>query len=241
MANFKVYIDAGHGFGDAGVDPGAVGNGLKEADVTLTVAELLADMLKARGLAVRVNRKRGDKTGLGLNGRINDANACGADIYISIHFNSAAGTAGTGFEIFYYSGGGKSKELAVAIEGLVKAKFTSRGIKTGMPGTTGEFGVIRLTKMPAVLAEGAFINNPSDAAKMKDQGWLKWLAECYGKGICKVLGVKWDTSAQPPKPPAPPPAPGKVYRVQVGAYNVRANAEAMRGRLKKAGFDAVIV
>ena len=32
-----------------------------------------------------------------------------------------------------------------------------------------------------------------------------------------------------------------IYRVQVGAYSVKANAEATQQKLKKAGFDAIIV
>ncbi len=42
-------------------------------------------------------------------------------------------------------------------------------------------------------------------------------------------------------PPAPPANPGKLYRVQVGVFAIRANAEAVLARLKKAGFSEAIV
>ncbi len=57
--------------------------------------------------------------------------------------------------------------------------------------------------------------------------------------------VKWLlTSGETPKPPAPAPAPTeskKLYRVQVGAFSSKANANAMLARVKAAGFvDAFI-
>lgn len=50
------------------------------------------------------------------------------------------------------------------------------------------------------------------------------------------------TATEPSKPPNPNPTePKKLYRVQVGAYAVKANADAMLKRVKAAGFtDAFI-
>jgi hypothetical protein len=52
------------------------------------------------------------------------------------------------------------------------------------------------------------------------------------------------TSGETPKPPAPAPAPTKpkrMYRVQVGAFSSKANADAMLAKVKAAGFvDAFI-
>lgn len=50
------------------------------------------------------------------------------------------------------------------------------------------------------------------------------------------------TVTEPPKPPTPTPTePKKLYRVQVGAYAVKSNADAMLKRVKAAGFtDAFI-
>ena len=61
------------------------------------------------------------------------------------------------------------------------------------------------------------------------------------KGVLKTLGV-----AQKEQEPAVKEEPkeettGKVYRVQVGAYSQKANAEAMQQKLKAAGYDAIIV
>lgn len=50
------------------------------------------------------------------------------------------------------------------------------------------------------------------------------------------------SATEPTKPPAPTPTePKKLYRVQVGAYSVKANADAMLAKVKEAGFkDAYI-
>ena len=50
------------------------------------------------------------------------------------------------------------------------------------------------------------------------------------------------TSGETPKPPAPAPTePKKLYRVQVGAFSSKANADAMLAKVKAAGFvDAYI-
>ena len=49
------------------------------------------------------------------------------------------------------------------------------------------------------------------------------------KGILKTLGVAYEADR------------GTLYRVQVGAYLVKANAEAMQKKIKAVGFDAFIV
>src|SRR5690625_7648935 len=81
----KIYIDAGHG----GNDPGASGNGLKEKDLTLTIAKKVQAILKDYA-TVRMSRTT-DKT-LSLTQRTNDANSWGADYFLSIHINAGGGT-----------------------------------------------------------------------------------------------------------------------------------------------------
>jgi N-acetylmuramoyl-L-alanine amidase len=88
---YRVCIDPGHG----GDDPGAVGpTGLREKDVTLAVCGLLADMLVRTGqIEVRFTRDGdyvpGGSASLDLYARCRIANQWGADIFISVHCNSA--------------------------------------------------------------------------------------------------------------------------------------------------------
>ena len=80
--SIKVFIDAGHG----GTDPGAVGNGLKEKDIVLSIATKLGALLNGRGISIKYSRTT--DTYLSLEERARLANAWGADLFVSIHANS---------------------------------------------------------------------------------------------------------------------------------------------------------
>lgn len=79
-----VVIDAGHG----GRDPGAVGHGLREKDVTLGLALALKDALLKQG-GIRVALTREDDRLLALAERPEIARRMGADLFVSIHADSA--------------------------------------------------------------------------------------------------------------------------------------------------------
>ncbi|MEP3051645.1 MAG: N-acetylmuramoyl-L-alanine amidase [Erythrobacter sp.] len=79
-----VVIDAGHG----GRDPGAVGQGIQEKDVTLAIALALRDEL-LREDGIRVALTRDDDSILPLGDRPEIARQLGADLFLSIHADSA--------------------------------------------------------------------------------------------------------------------------------------------------------
>jgi N-acetylmuramoyl-L-alanine amidase len=79
-----VVIDAGHG----GHDPGAVGEGFREKVLALGLARALRDQLVRQG-GVRVALTRADDRFLALDERIGIARQLGADLFVSIHADSA--------------------------------------------------------------------------------------------------------------------------------------------------------
>lgn len=83
----KVWIDAGHG----GRDPGAVGNGIQEKDIALTVSLGIKQRLEAGYQHVQVLLSRSTDIFLELRDRTTMANRAGADILISIHCNAGGG------------------------------------------------------------------------------------------------------------------------------------------------------
>src|SRR5690625_2559502 len=91
----KIFIDPGHG----GSDPGAVGNGLREKDLTLKISKKIANILKDYHCSVKLSRT-GDQT-LSLKQRTDMANKWGADFLLSVHINAGGGT---GYEDFIYNG-----------------------------------------------------------------------------------------------------------------------------------------
>lgn len=104
-----VVIDAGHG----GYDPGAISgvNGLREKDVTLKLALAIRDKLVASG-KVRVALTREDDRFLILEERRNIARKLGADLFISIHCDSATVADASGATVYTLSEIASDKEAA---------------------------------------------------------------------------------------------------------------------------------
>lgn len=177
----KVYVDAGHG----GSDPGAV-KYVTEEHVNLTMALACRDYLKANGVEVKMSRTTDKDTD--LNKICRDANAWGADLAVSLH-NNAGG--GDGFEVYYSVVGGKSKTLAKNIEKEVKKiGQNSRGVKIRKgDGGADYYGFIRMTSMPAIICEGAFVDNKTDVKAIDTKAEQKTFGYAYARGILKTLGI----------------------------------------------------
>jgi N-acetylmuramoyl-L-alanine amidase len=93
----RVVIDPGHG----GEDPGAVGpSGLKEKDVTLNLAKILAQKLRTY-LGIEVILTREEDKFIPLIQRPAIANSKKADLFISIHTNASPDSKGCGIETYY--------------------------------------------------------------------------------------------------------------------------------------------
>ncbi len=152
----KIFINPGHG----GADCGAVGHGLKEADVALKIGKRVETYLQAVGYTVKLFQYGG--VDYDLETICQDANAFKADLFLSIHCNAATSTA-KGTET-YSSGGTKSTRLAELIQKqLVNSlPVVNRGVKTA------GFYVLKHTEAPAVLVETAFIDNADDAKLLRE-------------------------------------------------------------------------
>ena len=206
-ANKTVVICAGH---DA-THTGASGNGLKEEELTFKVAQYCKQALEQyQGVTVYMDRDSisckypGQNTSYCLNQRIKDAAALGATVFVDIHFNTGGGT---GAEVYYpnksYNEGihQEGQNLANKILSELSALgLTNRGAKI-KDGTTGEtdpngnkddyFTTNYLSKqygMTGVIVEHAFLDSASDAAKLKDENFLKKLGEADAAGIAATYG-----------------------------------------------------
>lgn len=218
----KVFLGVGHG----GSDPGAVANGVKEKDLNLSIALACRDVLKRHGVEVKMSRTKDEEDS--LSEEIRECNDYGPDLAVDIH-NNAGG--GDGAEVFYHYGGGKSKNLAENILAeVVKVGQNSRGAKVRKNSQGKDYyGFIRQTSAPAVIVECAFVDNATDLKILASEGKRKSMGEAIAKGILKTLGVAIQSEK------------ASLYRVQVGAYLLKSNAEAMQKKIKAVGFDAFIV
>lgn len=174
----RVYIGVGHG----GKDSGAV-KYLVEKDINLKMALACRDYLKAAGVDTMISRE--DDREVSINEKVRQANEFNADIALDIHNNAGRGK---GFEIYHTINGGTGKKLSVNIEKEVIAiGQNSRGLKT-KKGVYGDyFGFIRLTKMPAIIPEGVFVDNLEDAALADTDEKCKMFGQAYAKGILATL------------------------------------------------------
>lgn len=221
----KVFIGVGHG----GSDPGAVANGFKEKDLNLAIVLSCQNELARHGVLVKMSRTTDDSET--LTEKVKECNAFAPNLALDIH-NNAGG--GDGAEVYHHYKGGTGKTLANNILAeVVKIGQNSRGakIKTNSSGKDA-FVFIRDTVAPAVIVECAFLDNKKDLQIIDTKDEQIAMGVAIAKGILKTLGVAYK--------PEQPVAKGKVYRVQVGAYSEKQNAEAMLAKLKKAGFDGYI-
>lgn len=219
MMSKKIYINPGH----SDKDPGAVGYETERSLNTMTAYFMNAYLLTNYRCETKVTE-----------GKINDtrsvsteANAWGADLFVSIH-NNAGG--GDGYEALIYST--KNKALGQLFEKHVKAiGQNSRGVKY-----RPDLNVLRLTNMPAILNEGAFVDNKKDIEDWNDEAELQRLGIAYAKAAAEFLQLEKKDAA-----PAPKPEKEYIYRVQVGAFSKRPGAEKMLAELRAAGFGGIIV
>ncbi|PEZ76436.1 MULTISPECIES: N-acetylmuramoyl-L-alanine amidase [Bacillaceae] len=181
----KVFIDPGHG----GTDPGSVGNGLREKDLTLSIATRIKDILLIEYNNVYVKMSRTQDTYPSLNDRTNAANAWGADFYLSIHINAGGGT---GYEDYIYTSTNqisKTYQDHIHSEVMKLINIQDRGQKTG------DLHVLRETDMPALLSENGFIDNVNDAGKLKTASFIESLARGHVNGLVKCFNLTKKSTA----------------------------------------------
>jgi len=102
-----VVIDPGHG----GHDPGAGIDGLREKNITLALARAIRDELLAGG-GIRVALTRSDDRFLALGERSAIARKLGADLFVSVHADSAENDEARGSSIYILSEKGSSQAAA---------------------------------------------------------------------------------------------------------------------------------
>lgn len=184
----KICIDPGHGQHD----PGAVGlSGLYEKHVTLSVSLKLGKILQGSGYDV-VYTRINDQPGFPVNQtenlrrRVHVANNAQANLFVSMHCNSARDRTAHGTETFVLGKGGQAEKLANCVQAeLIEATgLANRGVKEA------KYLVLKETAMPAILVELAFISNPNEEKLLKSPAWQEKAAMAIAQGIAKHTGKK---------------------------------------------------
>jgi len=171
-----IVIDPGHG----GSDPGAIGpTGVREKDVNLSVAQRLYSLLLEAGAQPIMTRN--SDIFVDLVPRAQLANDNNADLFVSIHCNSAAtyNAVGTETYSYIYANSQEGMKLARAVQGNLARRL---GIYDRGP-KTANFSVLRNSKMTSILAELAFISNPREEQLLADPSFQQKAAEALLQGI----------------------------------------------------------
>ena len=183
-------VDPGHGGGDAGARGP---EGAKESMINLGVSLKLRDKLEALGAEVRMTRDTDRKVSHPdasqseeLRARVAMANSWPAQVYVSVHSNSAANPAAHGTETYHSRNASeKSKEMAAAVhkEMVGATGFRDRGVKAA------NFHVIKNTHMPAILVETGFVSNPVEEKHLTDPEMQDKMAQAITNGVEQVFGL----------------------------------------------------
>lgn len=249
----RVVIDAGHG---GAIDPGAIYYGRQEKDDNLRLALAIGDILEENGVEVVYTRVTDvydtpyEKAEMGNNAE--------ADYFVSIHRNAAEKPGGaSGTMTLVYQDEGVLRELARSInEELGKTGFTDLGV-VERPGLV----VLRKTKIPAALVEVGFIDNPIDNRQFDEK--FPEIADAIATGILNLLNKEEkkegfyvvQTGAyrvqslaeqqliqlQSEGYPAYLVYANEYFYVRVGAYKELDHAVEMENKLRKAGYNTLMV
>ena len=217
-----IALDAGHGLFTAGKRTKIIpelGRHIVEHEFNRAIVDLMKPDLERHGFRVLLTAPN-PKLDTALSTRVNVANKYKADIFVSVHYNAGGGI---GLETFYHRYSTKGRHLAQLVhKRLIATKLRKdRGIKTQ------NFYVLRETKMPAVLIEYGFMDDPQmkEAREMLNRHVQKQFAIATTKGICEYFGVVYKED----KPVvAKPTIPSVMYDVGEVIDGVRKGIRSTR-------------
>lgn len=162
-----VLLDAGHG----GKDSGAVHNGYQEKNFNLTILYKKMKQYFTNSSSIKAYWTRANDTFVNLYERPKISAKANADIFISLHMNSASSSSAKGLEVYYSKinkskgpSGLTSEEMADFFQDSLISKIGcyDRGYKSA------EYVVAKYNTVPAILIELGFMSNSTDLARLKD-------------------------------------------------------------------------
>ena len=197
----------------------ATGN-TNEQEQCNKIAEYAKTALQRCGFEVKKAPK-----GQSMSNNIKESNSWNADLHIPIHTNAYNGKLTGGTLVMIYSNETENKKAGISILNAV-AQISPGNDYTLR--TNPELAELNSTKAIAVYVECEFHDSKEGSNWIINN--VKPLGEAIAKGVCDYYGVAYKAEE-----------PAKLYRVQVGAFKEKQNAEKCLQETKNAGFtDAFI-
>ncbi len=199
-----IVIDPGHGGAQDGTKNENLG--IVEKELTLDVSARLQGHLEKMGFKVVLTRY--DDRQVELKDRPAIANGLKADLFVSVHFNSAPNTTAKGLETYMFTPAGypsssatevgddansepanarnqQNFELAYAVQETLLNRLSreDRGVKKG------RWAVLKTLNCPGVLVECGFVSNPDEALLISTAGYRERVAQALAEAIMAYAGV----------------------------------------------------
>lgn len=215
MSKHTVIIDIGHHENDSG----AVSGTLREVDLNVSISKHLIADLEHHGVNVVVT------TGT-LADRVKKEHEVNPSYFVSIHNNSSKDHKGDGTEVLVYKNVYPIRTLAenILAEVVGQGLNNSRGIKERT-----DLYVLAKTICPAIIVECAFIDS-KDVEAIDEEHERKAFGEAIAKGILKTLKIDYMANTK-----------DTYYRVSVGSYKDKTNAEKILNEAKEKGFKDTFI
>lgn len=184
-----VVLDAGHG----GHDPGAQSRGTNEKDLTYKILyTLIKSYFSNNAPDTKVYWTRTGDNYISLANRASFAKSVGADVFISLHMNSATNTSANGTEVYYSvsnNSNGFSGITSQKMANLFKTRLIN-DLKTKNRGTkTAAYYVLKHNTVPAILIELGFLSGNSDYGKLTNPTFQSNAAKSIYNGIIALFNT----------------------------------------------------
>ena len=235
MSKFRIALGAGHRLATPGkrclksLDPKETREWVLNDRICDKVEKMLAAEYSGYEL-LRVDDTEGKKE-ISVNARNNAANNWKADVCIAVHHNAGI-NGGKGGGIVAYVCKGVGEETKAWQKDLYNALIAHTGLKgnRSTPLGVANFLMLTGTKAPAVLLELGFMDSQTDVPVILTDDYATKCAKAIVEVIVKRGGLTKKVNKQT----------GKLYRVQVGAFGNKANAEMLAAELKRKGYTVCL-
>jgi N-acetylmuramoyl-L-alanine amidase len=187
LVDKTIVIDPGHGGSDLGV---VVPDGLlrwTEADLAYDIASRLEGRLAAIGMRVHLTRGPNSRATMSDRDRATFANDLGADLFLSIHLDGHPNPAADGVATYHYgTSDGKVSTVGERLAGLVQREIVMRTGLRNCRTHAKSWDLLRLTRMPAVRVEVAYLTSPVDRERLVDTAFRERIVEALIAAIQRM-------------------------------------------------------
>lgn len=267
MARYLIALDAGHGINTAGkrtcllekdlVMDGKTykkGSTIREREFNQRIMLLVEKELDKIKEIDYIECVEDIKTDTPLKDRVRKANNAKADLFVSIHANALAGSKQNKAQglVCIHTQNCSTKSISLTNNMYkylsTKVKWYKDGatrykVRSDVSLTGNTYYVLRNTNMPATLLELGFMDNLNDVENMITDKFAKDCAKAITKALCDTLNVKYIETPLNANESVKQPsiANETIYRVCIGSFKERKNADEAVAKAKSKGYSSAFI